>query len=130
VVGIPSARRPRRRRRIIAVAIAAVTATVTCATDDRNTLPPGQSLEFTAGAFNPVTSVAFAPDGHTLAAGSYDNAVRLWNVTNPAGPTPLGPPVTGSWYPPSDFQVTPGPTDVVYSMAAQARPRAPAERRS
>jgi hypothetical protein len=82
VVGKPSARRPRRRRRIIAVAIAAATVTAACAsaTDDRNTLPPGQSLEFTAGAFNPVTSVAFAPDGRTLAAGSRDGTVWLWTL--------------------------------------------------
>jgi WD40 repeat protein len=27
-----------------------------------------------------VYSVAFAPDGHTLATGSGDNTVRLWSV--------------------------------------------------
>ena len=28
----------------------------------------------------PVSSVAFSPDGQTLASGSLDNTVRLWDV--------------------------------------------------
>ena len=42
-----------------------------------------------------VNAVAFSPNGHTLATGSADHTVRLWNVTNPARPTPLGSPLTG-----------------------------------
>jgi DNA-binding SARP family transcriptional activator/energy-coupling factor transporter ATP-binding protein EcfA2 len=37
-----------------------------------------------------VFSVAFSPNGHTLASGGIDTAIRLWNVTDPAHPTTLG----------------------------------------
>jgi WD40 repeat protein len=39
--------------------------------------------------------VAFSPDGHTLATASHDRTVRLWDVTDPTRPTPLGEPLTG-----------------------------------
>ncbi|MGH3887531.1 MAG: NACHT and WD repeat domain-containing protein, partial [Pseudonocardiaceae bacterium] len=42
-----------------------------------------------------VHGVAFSPDGHTLATTSADLTVRLWNVTDPVHPTPLGQPLTG-----------------------------------
>jgi WD40 repeat protein len=42
-----------------------------------------------------VKTVAFSPDGHTLASGSLDATIRLWNLTDPAHPTPLGQPLTG-----------------------------------
>ena len=61
----------------------------------------GQPL---TGPTNPVRSVAFSPDGKTLAAGSDDNKVWLWNVTDPAHPSRLGQPLTG-------------PTGSVYSVA-------------
>ena len=48
--------------------------------------------------------MAFSPDGRTLAAGSSDHKVWLWNLTDPAHPTPLGQPLTG-------------PTDIVVSVA-------------
>jgi hypothetical protein len=43
----------------------------------------------------PIPSVAVSPDGHTLASGSNGHTVRLWNLTDPAHPTPLGQPLTG-----------------------------------
>ena len=48
--------------------------------------------------------MAFSPDGKTLAAGSGDGKVWLWNLTDPARPTRLGQPLTG-------------PTSVVDSVA-------------
>ena len=48
-----------------------------------------------AGHTNWVEAVTFSPDGRTLASGSDDHTVRLWNVTDPSHPTPLGPPLTG-----------------------------------
>jgi WD40 repeat protein len=42
-----------------------------------------------------VDSVAFSPDGHTLATASYDKTVILWDLTNRAQPHPLGQPLTG-----------------------------------
>ena len=43
----------------------------------------------------PVSSVVFSPDGHTLASGSADHTVRLWDVTDPAYPRSLGQPLLG-----------------------------------
>ncbi|MBL7493625.1 TIR domain-containing protein [Frankia sp. AgB1.9] len=42
-----------------------------------------------------AASVAFSPDGHTVAIGDGDNTVQLWDVTDPNAPYPVGPPLTG-----------------------------------
>ena len=42
-----------------------------------------------------VRSVAFAPDGHTLASGSYDQSVVLWDLSDRSRPRRLGQPLTG-----------------------------------
>jgi hypothetical protein len=42
------------------------------------------------GTPSPNDFVAFSPDSRTLAGGTDDGTIRLWNVTNPAGPTAIG----------------------------------------
>jgi small GTP-binding protein len=46
-----------------------------------NTLPPGvRLLRILDGHQNSVRSVAFHPDGGTLASGSYDNTLKIWET--------------------------------------------------
>ena len=42
-----------------------------------------------------VRTAAFRTDGSVLATTSDDRSVRLWDVTDPAAPTPIGSPLTG-----------------------------------
>ena len=61
---------------------------------DTENAPLPSSLAAGAGFVN---SVAFSPDGHTLASGNSDATVRLWDVADPAHPSPLGqPPLSSS----------------------------------
>jgi WD40 repeat protein len=52
------------------------------------------SILLTGGSGSSVLSVAFSPDGRTLAGGDYDGTVWLRDVADPAHPRPLGPPLT------------------------------------
>jgi len=56
------------------------------------------------GFANYAYAAAFTPDGLTLAVGSADKTVRLYDVANPARPRPIGAPLTG-------------PTGYVYAVA-------------
>jgi WD40 repeat protein len=55
----------------------------------------------------PIGSVAFSPDGHTLAIGDYLGSIQLWDVTDPANPRLLGQPLTGSDAPVSSMTFSP-----------------------
>jgi len=60
-----------------------------------NTLATGPYLGTLTGHSGSVESVAFTPDGPTLATGSDDTTVILWDLTDPSRPRPLGQPLTG-----------------------------------
>jgi WD40 repeat protein len=50
-------------------------------------------LQFSHAHAGSVDSVAFSPDGKTLASGSFDNTIVLWDVSQPAAPKPIGDPL-------------------------------------
>ena len=56
--------------------------------------PRSLGRPLTAGSA-PLLSIAFSPDGHTLASSDYGGTVQLWDITDPAHPRPLGQPPTG-----------------------------------
>ena len=56
---------------------------------------PARSAEPLTGG-TAVVAVAFSPGGQTLASGSADGTVRLWDVADPAHTRPLGQPLTVS----------------------------------
>ena len=58
-------------------------------------LPSGPAYGSLPGLPAAVDSVAFSPDGRTLATGNDGGTLQLWDVTNPARPRPLSQPPTG-----------------------------------
>ena len=42
----------------------------------------GSYLRTLTGHQSPVNSVSFSPDGKTIASGSYDKSIKLWNVAD------------------------------------------------
>jgi WD40 repeat protein/energy-coupling factor transporter ATP-binding protein EcfA2 len=60
-----------------------------------NTLATGPYLGTLTGHRGAVETIAFAPDGHTMATGSSDTTVILWDLTNPSQPHRVGQPLTG-----------------------------------
>jgi WD40 repeat protein/transcriptional regulator with XRE-family HTH domain len=53
-------------------------------------------------------SLAFSPDRHTLASGNDDGSIRLWDVADPAHPSPLGPSLTTGTVPVQSVAFSPG----------------------
>jgi TIR domain/WD domain, G-beta repeat len=61
----------------------------------RRTLESTPHFRTLTGHTSAVHGVAFAPDGRTLATGSADRTVRLWDLSDRNQPHPLGAPLTG-----------------------------------
>jgi WD40 repeat protein len=59
-------------------------------------LGPSLTGHTDSGRTGRVDSVAFAPDGRTLATASAGDTVILWDLTDPARPRQLGPPLLTS----------------------------------
>ena len=79
-----------------------------------------------------VTSVTFSPDGRTLAFGTTDGLVELWDVADPARPVPPAQPLTGqagvSWiaFSPSGRILASGSSDTTIHLWDVSDPSRPA----
>ena len=61
-----------------------------CATKPDKILHRGDTLGFLTGHMGSINSVVFSPDGTTLASGSTDKTIRLWNAVTGQHKATLG----------------------------------------
>jgi WD40 repeat protein len=54
------------------------------------------SISLSTSPGSPVDSLAFSPDGRTLATANSNAGVQLWDLANPADPRPLSSPLPGT----------------------------------
>ncbi|HSZ30145.1 MAG TPA: WD40 repeat domain-containing protein, partial [Pseudonocardiaceae bacterium] len=98
-----------------------------------STFAAGPYLSTLTGHISAVNSISLTPDGHTLATGSHDSTVILWDLTDPAAPRRLGPPLTGHNKPVNSVAFTPDGrtlatggddhTVILWDVTDRARPR-------
>jgi WD40 repeat protein len=89
---IPSRHAGASRRAVIFLPLAVVVVATLFSTRDGSSTSLLATLK---GHTGQVWSAAFAPGGKVLATGGTDGAVRLWDLTDPAVPRPLGQPLQG-----------------------------------
>ncbi|KDN40401.1 hypothetical protein RSAG8_08164, partial [Rhizoctonia solani AG-8 WAC10335] len=73
-----------------------------------------RSLIVHEGHRHPVFSVAFSPDGKSVASGSWDKTIRMWDAHNPS---PIGEPLTG--HPGSIWSISHSPLGNVIASASE-----------
>jgi WD40 repeat protein len=93
----------------------------------RQLIPLGEPISGTTGA-----GLAYSPDGKILAAPGPDNTLRLWDVSAPQAPAPLGAPLQGHTdavlsvaFSPADHLLASGGRDKTIRLWDLANPSAP-----